>query len=268
MAINPLYVFDDFDPLTGESPESHQLACDHIIHRSRTILSQRTKEDIYAINELNRYILSEFHSAIDDLLLEIEANERGGPKAKHTTESEALLKCVEKYELDSDEINNLKWSDMFAVQALSFVSLVCTEEREHNELPENIRNNTNRQYENLYSAGMWALDAMESLGYAEMFNALEQKEHEINTNIEKVVVEKISLKNKKAGIARHSKSTALKKEFIQYYQSREFPSMSNAADMFLNQLNDEKRKILAPTNAKRTLIGALSLHLKSKHHHK
>lgn len=268
MAINPLYVFEDFDPLTGKSPENHQLECDHIIYRSRTILSSRTKEDIYTINDLNRYILSEFYNGLDDLLLAIEAEEKGGLKPKNTTDSEPLLKCVEKFDLDSDDIYNLRWSEMFAVQALSFVSLACTDEREHNQLHENDRNNTNRQYETLYSVGMWALDAMESLGYAEMFNSLEKQEHEIDSNIEKIVTEKISLKNKKAGIARHAKSTALKKEFIQFYISGDFPSMLNAADAFINQLNDEKSRILAPTNAKRTLVEALSSHLKSNHHHK
>ena len=261
MATYPDYEFIYFDPLTGESPYDYQLACDHIIHRSRTLLLQRTKEEMYEINELCRYIISEFHNTFDDLLLSFD-EESGEFTGKQTTESEKLLKCVEKYDIDSYEIKNLKWSEMFAVQALSFVSLASFDEHAHNKLHESVKSNANRQYETLYNISTWVLDAMESLGYAEMFNALEQKEHEINVNIEKVVVAKISLKNKKAGIARHAKSTALKKEFIDYFQSGYFPSMSNAADTFLNQLDDEKRRILAPTNAKRTLTEALSSHLK------
>ena len=49
---------------------------------------------------------------------------------------------------------------------------------------------------------------------------------------------------------------------IDFYESNVFPDMSNAADTFLNQLDEEKSRILEPTNAKRTLVDALSAYKK------
>ena len=267
MAINPLFVFDDFDPLTGEGPEKQHYRCEHIIHRCREILSQRTKEDIYTMYDLNRYILSEHHSvadALNKLGLEAEAEDKGENivKAKRSTNSEPLLECIEKFELDSEEISDLKWSEMFAVQALSFISLARTEEREYDELEDHLKNIPIYEYETLYCTDSWSLDAMESLGYAEMHNALENKEKDILNTLEINAAEKISLRSRQAAIARHAKSTALKQEFIEFYKQREYHSMSHAADRFLAQLDDIKIKILVPSNAKRTLTDALSKHLK------
>jgi len=239
------YLLDKFDPLTGDGPENHNTHSKIIIRRAKKILKNRTREEISHINKVSAYIINEHYSGSDD------------------SNSEALLMCTEKYILDDEETPNLKWSEVFSVQALLFISILLSAEQRVLITEENIDKISLQSYFFDSIACTLMLEAMESIGYAKMFEALEKKELEDKESIEKITQNKISLKSRKAAIAKHAKSSSLKKEFIDFYLSDDFPSKSRAADIFLCQLDADKSKILKTSNAKRTLTDALSKHLKS-----
>ena len=102
----------------------------------------------------------------------------------------------------------------------------------------------------------FAAEAAEAVCLGEQ---LQQKDQEI----EQAVRKQISQRSSEAIRKRHSKVAQLKQELFEYYATGDFPSKAQAVRRFINELTHDKRNLLAPTNAERTLLEALRSHLRS-----
>src|SRR3569623_1217585 len=98
----------------------------------------------------------------------------------------------------------------------------------------------------------YAVDAMEAVCMAECL------QREPSRQAAKIISEQ----NRKAALQRHVNTSELKRQLIEFFHTGTFKSMAEAARRFYDGLEEGKRKLLAPTNAIRTLTDALSAHLK------
>lgn len=166
--------------------------------------------------------------------------------------SNAFLIKNDYYELEANAFNISNWELVFA--------LVSLYEIDHCMLFRSIISSGKISYPNYTKKEHYfsvALSALEAVILAE--NAKEQ-----SFEIEKIVKSQRREQAKKAALERHRPTHELCSEFIKFYFDGNFKSKSNAADKFIDILEKEKRNILSPTNAKRTLLDALRKFIKEE----
>lgn len=259
MAINPCGVFEKFDPLEGEIPSEYNITFDYIVFMARKYLEGKTSGEIISIYERISKLYDETHASgagINRLIEELEAKEKGLEHAiQPFTDSQNLLECWNIYRKENKVLDGVKWSEIFASQTLAFVSLSVLDEKEY-EFCEDEQDDWDL-YNASYKIATWGFDAMESLGYATMCYTIENHENNHSAVVEDLLNRKIKERNVKAITARHSKVNALKKEFLEYYSNGVFQSKADASRRFYEALPPEKKSLLVPTNAVRTLSQSL-----------
>jgi len=251
---NRFFPFVAFDPLTGTPSQIVAGRFGQIACRARKILSGRNRTEIVAAADtLSWLLLADTAQEINFVLLEREAEEldKGNCESRPLTLSDAqlLARVVEAVYLEdiSEAVPNLTAPELYAVLALGLID-------EATEWEQHYVRAGYAEEDPIYHVALapYAVDAMEAVCMAECLQR--EPSHE--------AVKIISERNRKAALQRHVHTSELKRQFIEFFLAGTFKSMAQAAGRFLDGLEEGKRKLLAPTNASRTLTDALSAHLK------
>lgn len=92
--------------------------------------------------------------------------------------------------------------------------------------------------------------------------------NKLKDHVDREVQQKLSRSRKEkaanAATMKHFPIAELKEEFYNFYIKREYPSIVEAARRFLAQLPEEKKQLLTPSNAPRTLSEFLGRRLKQE----
>jgi hypothetical protein len=267
-----MYVTDPFryfNPKTGEAPEFFNHMFSQIIERARALLDKRTQLQIRAAWKAIQWMSEDerIESQKWERLLREAESPAGQPIAYDPTsdsDTGRLMACREIIDVsDYKKFPNGSWPEYFAVLALAHTGLACDDE--HRRKPRRRVEDADR-YENHMRDidGHWAIHAMEAITTAEWIKREELLLHSQSSLVLDEHKKRISLQARSAAIARHSKTDALKREFIKYRLSNSDLSAAAAARQFLESLVGERRRILAPTNAMRTLSNAWTAHLKEQ----
>jgi len=258
--------FSNFDPLDGEIDYSEFCWGDEtgrVIFRARAVLENVSKEDIDEAISLIDWMVSQVESTDNQL----ERRQREIANRDEITEifmermkrfccSVIQIKELEdEYDLCSLQGNQTwKWSQLYALYTLNIIG---------DAVERAII--INRDYKGATYFGRslanyvsyYLFEAYEMLAIAER----KCVEENITDYVEKQTRSKISMRNQSAAIQRHAPVRKLKDEFITWYRENEregfFKSKTQAATKFFDNCSEEKRKLLAPTNAVRTLLDAL-----------
>lgn len=256
-----LFVFDAFDPLEGKPPESVGGKFEGIARRARKILANRSREEIIIAADIISW-LSECDLIRDRSLRELQRMAEGleSDRAHGDAEGEniadyghefgSLIYVMERMSLEgiSDEVSNLTWPDLFAVLALGLIDDAAEWERSQRRPVE-----AEDTFYHMWH-GPHAVEAMEALCMAE--GLVRQ------ANLQREKEKAVSSARQQAANKRHHKTNAIKREFIKFYHAATFRSRAEAAHLYYEGLDDDEKRLLAPTNAENTLLKALRAHLK------
>jgi len=249
------FPFVAFDPLTGIPSQFvagrfAQIAC-----RARKILSGRNRSEIIAAADtLSWLLLGDAAHEVKSSLLERQAKEleEGNSDSSHLTLSDAqlLARVMETVSLEdiNEAVPNLAVPELYAVLALGLID-------EAAEWEQHYMRASYAEDDAIYPVALspYAVDAMEAVCMAECLQRAEPSRQAAKI---------ISEKNRNAAMKRHSRINELKRQFIEFFLAGTFKSMAEAARRFYDGLEEGRRKLLAPSNAIRTLTVALSEHLK------
>jgi hypothetical protein len=241
------------DVLNGELPEFGRFTFIYIAERARWLLSNCDLENAKErLDELDWFPLildpDRFIPDASEKLKDVEPGERDA--------TQPSLVYHHMDEFDQDDRKGFTWSEYFALMALNCISQVWLYEYmfRNTALNESAPNTAlTNTLVNLTA------EAAEAICLGEQLLEREKSDG----NIDLLVNQRISERNSAAVKKRHEKITKLKQEFFTYYETGEFPSQAEAARRFVGELADEKRKLLASTNAERTLLEGLRSRLKS-----
>ncbi|WP_297359872.1 hypothetical protein, partial [Acidiferrobacter sp.] len=173
-----------------------------------------------------------------------------------------LLACRELIDVgDYRQFPNGTWPEYFAVLALIHIGLACDDEHDRRRRKASFRE---EQWENTTQEAIayWVFDAIEAITTAEWIQREDLLRVTQSLYIQAETTKHISLKAQSAAIARHAKTDTLKEEFIAYRLAHPKNSTAAVARQFLDSLDADRRRILAPTNAVRTLTSAWTAHRK------
>lgn len=249
------FPFVAFDPLTGTPSQFVAGRFGQIACRARKILSGRSRSEIIAAADtLSWLLLSDAAHAIKWGLLERQAkelDERNGDSSPLTlSDAQLLARVVETVLLEdiNEAVPNLTVPELYAVLALGLIDEAAEWEQHYLQAGY-------AEDDAIYPIALspYAVDAMEAVCMAQCLHRTEPSRQAAKI---------ISDQNRKAAIKRHLHITELKRQFIEFFLAGTFKSMAEAARRFYDSLEEGKRKLLAPTNAIRTLTDALSAHLK------
>lgn len=241
------------DLLSGKYDRDYQQSALQIRARARLLLNEIDPERLDRQIKVLQWITNELEGK-PFFKTEEEQDAQYALKLPGFTPAAHLYKYTSAFDLN--DADNLTWSQYFALLALMLiVSAHQEEEWAYERKPYDVVTlATYRQ------AGDDIAFAMEAVIFGELLqiNEAGSLPYSIMTGVSE---QRISLNASKGGIARHSESNKLKKEFIDFYGAGSFKSGADAARRFYQSLPVE-RKILAPTNAERTLLDALREHRK------
>ena len=179
----------------------------------------------------------------------IADDENESDEKKYVSVPTRLYNARDDYSLDDPD--NLTWPEYFGL--LAFVEIAQASILKKFERPENLDITEARLH--FSTLGHHAIYAMEAMCYGEQLARPSQIEKELEKLAEEKHKRKRSLRAKNAAIKRHAKTRELRLEFTNYYFSGSFPSKREAARRFLKTLPNDKRRLLAESNALRTLTG-------------
>jgi len=233
--------------LDGEMPEDYKFEFVNVVERAKRLLG--------------RWDYHELKEQIDDInwlifKLDLERrNPTGESGVVDPGEKDATIPSLIRNHIDEIELNqdtDFSWSQYFGLLALGIIG----------EALATIHVVENYEVDDMRGAlpakmGSAAIDAVEAVSFGEAFLDAERRETSIEAHIELKTKKSISLRNSKAAIQSHSKINKLKQDFIQFYLSGEHQSRAEAARRFLMRSSEERRSLLVPTNAVRTLTDAL-----------
>jgi hypothetical protein len=221
-----------------------------IVYRAEKIINKFTPEEIEKQSKIARDWLSTLdmllHSPKHGLFDVI----RDGKYRGISKLSNAYLIKHSYTRINSNDLKLVNWDLLYALISLYEIDSFM--------LNMNVIKSGKIAYPNFNKRANFracALSALEAVLYAET-------SYEINENIETKVKAKTSANAKKAALKRHEKTQKLYSKFIKFYHDGEFKSKKQAAEMFLETLSNDER-ILAPTNATRSLLDALRKFQKS-----
>lgn len=238
--------------LNGELPEFARFTFLNIVERARRLLANcDLKESKERLERLDWFPLfldpDRFIPDVEEKLRDVDRYERDA--------TQPSLVYQHMGEFDEDDLKGFTWSEYFALMALNCVSRVWMyeaifsgtdfmESEQIKYLPDTLAH--------------LAAEAAEAVSLGEQ---LLEKEDE-GGDIDLLVNKKISERNSAAMKNRHEERNKVKQQFIEYYFAGKFPSQAEAAKRFKKVLSDEKRKIIASSNAERVLLEALRAHLR------
>ena len=237
--------------LDGELPIFARFTFIYLVERARRLLAncdlEKSKEKL---DDLDWFPLTldpdRFIPNASEVLREIEPHERDA--------TQPSLVYHHMQDFDQDDLKGYTWSEYFALMALNCISQVWLYET----LFESADFKESEYFRYLQNTlAHFTAEAAEAVTLGEQL--LERE----SGNEELLVSKKISERNSVAVKKHHEKITQLKQGFFAYYDTGDFPSQAAAVRKVLGELTNEKRKLLAPTKAERTLLDALRIHLKS-----
>jgi len=237
--------------LDGELPLFARFTFIYLVERARRLLDnsdlEKSKEKL---DDLDWFPLildpDRFIPDASEKLREVEPHERDA------TQPSLVYHHMQDFE--QDDLKGYTWSEYFALMALNCISQVW--------LYEALFANTDFK-ESEYVRYLQNALAHFTAEAAEAVTLGEQILERESGNVELLVSKKFSERNSAAVQKHHEKITQLKQEFFTYYDTGDSPSQAAVVRKFLGELTNEKRKLLAPTNAERTLLGALRTYYKS-----
>lgn len=265
--------FRYFDPEKGPAPGHFSGAFEQIAGRARRILQSRNGAAILRAWAAIRWMFE--NGAVrekkwDNLVRMMEnvesVEDDYGIDPALDSDVALLLACREHVTIsDYENFPNGTWPEYFAVLALAFIGLASDDEVEFSKRSGGRQESRDMALcENL---GYWAIDAMEALSVAESLQREEALIRSLPDRIETEHKRKTSLQAKKAAIARHADLYALKEDFVEFRMGHaDVASTSEVARRFLKSLPPERAKLLAPTNAVRTLCNTWTAYQKDRAH--
>lgn len=262
-AVRTLFAFEAFDPLEGEPPNTVGSKLRVIASRARRIVATRNRTEIIAAADIISW-LTESESFIKVRMDAIrkETQERKGTVALDGSgqvgnfgfgqDIRDLICVMDRMSLEgiSDGVPNVSWPELFAVFSLGIIDGAVEFDRSYGTLAQEDADFYHQWI------GQRALDAMEAVCTAEGLLRHEQMQKEQQ--------KARSDANQRAALKSHQATNNLKREFIHFYLQGNYSSYAEAARRFYEGLEPEKKKLLKPTNAVRTLTDALSAHLRRR----
>jgi hypothetical protein len=239
--------------LNGELPEFARFTFLYIVERARRLLANcDLKDSKERLEDLDWFPLSldpdRFIPEAAEKLRDVEPHERDA--------TQPSLVYQHRDEFDEDDRKGFTWSEYFALMALNCVSQVW--------LYESIFSTTefNGSEHIQYLPNTLAHFVAEAAEAACLGEQLLEKEKPGDSSA-LLGNKQIRERNSAAAEKHHEQIARLKQEWFTYYEMDDFPNEAAAARQFLSELMDEQRRVLAPTNAERTLLEALRVHLRS-----
>jgi hypothetical protein len=231
--------------LDGRLPNAYEFAFKNVLARSKRLLEG------WDFSTLDEQI-----DTLNWLIFELDEERffppHMNPKVVDPGQEDATLPSFIRHHMNHIELDpamGFTWPRYFGLLGLGLVSEARVQGTllEMAELGDELRQHVP------VTLGQYAIEAIEAVCIGETLLELEAKE----ASVEQEVNKKISLVRSRAAVQRHAKTNALKQRFIEFYRSGKYSSRADAASRFLSGLPDEERKLLAPTNAERTLRDAL-----------
>jgi hypothetical protein len=252
--------FDRFDPKEGYYVEYFNTFFPDISDRARKLLNHRSRDEIKAAALIIDWLINEQcrERMFDALLKDATALDEGRFEESTwpTGPTKELLHCLDLIELDDKEdFPNATAAEFVAVLALCLAGLAY-------EAQENMKKKGFSGFQSRYwsQTGSFAIEAMEAIVTAE-FLTQGDRAHQGAHLVEHAVKHKISLQASRAARKRFEPISRLKHEFINWYgehiEAGKFHSRAQAAQQFYDSLPPDKKKLLTPSNAQRTLLDAL-----------
>ncbi|HEY3300780.1 MAG TPA: hypothetical protein VGJ90_08420 [Methylophilaceae bacterium] len=262
-----IFGFEHFHPKLGEAPKTLQRYGDDIVSRARRLLLDRSVEEIVDIAKIINWIeaqdtvkdgiLSEMFleaeylesqpSYIDDDQMPIEV------QRDMALSINALRLYEDKFILPDTDINDLQWFEIYATLALGLIDTASDDEQYYGSW--NDKEEWVHDWRILDHVSTWIIEAMEAITYAEGLRSVDLTLIESKS--------KVSKRNAKAAIQRHSKTNEAIKKLADMYKCGNYKSYRNAAQIYCDK-NPSMVEHLAHHNMIRTLSDGLSEYLKGR----
>lgn len=271
-----IFGFNHFHPIKGTPPREASWIGGEIIFRARSLLRNRNVKHIRAAIGVVNWLIE--YSPARELVwkdltkdaefqafLENESTKKTKPKVTFDeisrdwyTAVNSLRTCINEYDLTGyPHIPNLRWSELFAILALSLIDKAVDDEKYYGSWKEDGDFDFMHMYRVTSHVMVWLVMAMDAVAQAEGLSAYEEASKYIDADIQN----KISLRNKQAGILRHAKTNDAALKLSDYYRGGQFKSIRECVQRFI-ELNPKLVEHLTPTNRLRTLSERLSTMLK------
>ena len=260
-----IFRFSYFDPLHDELPDYLRTYGNHILINARTILKNRTNKEIYSAAEIIWWMVRQDHivKVLTDKLfstaiaLDNDLDEEDDEYFYICPFVEELLICSSEFDISNyEDFKNATWPELFAVLALGMIADGFEDFTEH----QKHHNEVSRETYSYEALGCAFIEATESMSIAK--NIINNKDESPDTK-EKIIKEiknKQRLQGQRDAIKRHSNINNLKRECYEYFCSIKDKDISKrqAAHDFYESLPRERKRLLAPTNATRTLAEGIT----------
>jgi len=249
---------EQFNPIMDEIPRfMHDL--EFIARRASLILQDWDETQILAVAEKLDWIFYEFNRGFGDPEFKPSLpalDETTSDWLQYFLDSPVAELYERRHQIDISQVEaatNAAWSDYFAVLSLAYIAQAATAYKafmNRDKAPK-------REATEAFNINKDKILAREAITYAEFIVELKQQTENLDATIEVEARNQLRQRNIHAMKQRHADIKALKQRFIDYYYTETFPSKQNAAEQFYTGLTDDEKRLLAPTNAVRTLTDVL-----------
>jgi len=259
------FYFSHFDPLKGELPDYTCSKARAKVEEARYILRNRSNKEIYSGAEIISWLSQ--HEVVSEhnwseLLKDAKALDNGEDYERDNIGSSCydaknLLTGMVTLDISEyDEFKNATWPELFAIIALGKFADACENTNYRNQFYDK---DTNKILAYGYF-GNASVDATECLCIAKNIMNQDKIRSEIEDDISNNIKKKQSLHGKEGSIKRHAKVNQLKRDCFEYFRSVKENKVSKrqAAHDFFESLPHERKYLLAPTNAVRTLAEGIT----------
>ena len=237
--------------LDGELPEFARFTFIYLVERARRLLAncevEMSKENLDELDWLPLILDPDrFIPEASEKLREIE------PRERDATQPSLVYQHMQDF--DQDDLKGYTWSEYFALMALNCTSQVWLYERIFGHVDFN---------ESKYIRSLQNTLAHFTAEAAEAVTLGEQLLERETGNLESCVRKKPGVRDSATLKKCKENITQLKQEFFTHYDTEDFLSQAGAVRKYLGELTKADCKLLVPTKAERTLLGALRTHLKA-----
>ncbi|MCG7869355.1 MAG: hypothetical protein JAY74_23655 [Candidatus Thiodiazotropha taylori] len=229
----------------------------NLIRRARILLSNRTNNELNAIDAYVNSIIEECGPLIDEAACEIWDRYDNEAPTRYTI-SNMLRFCVGNYPLEKrSPVKNITWSECFAVHALSTFARFVEDLKEQ---VADIQNIGDEKISCHMSCLMSYGDAQEAISIAESLDEEARLSAEIGQLFKEKLMVKVREQTKNAAQHKHKNTNLLLKKLIVFYEQGDFKSKKAAVQAFLSSIPEDEYSHLVPTNRERTLyVGLLDV---------
>lgn len=239
--------FKFFHPLEGEPPKTLSGYSQGIVYRARNILAKRSYGEIKKIAKAINWMIN--RPKVREHLFDQIANSVDECDIKINTFN--VVGIYQNYfEMPEIDVTDVQWHEIYTVLALTLIDKAADDENHYSSWDNH--NDWLHEWRIHSHASTWLMEAMEAITWAEGLLVKQNTTNEAK--------KKLSIRNSKAAIQRHAKTNKAILELADMYQSGNFKSMRNAAQIYSEKYPD-KVSHLAHYNRIRTLSEGLSSHL-------